>query len=73
MRADHSKEECALHPYRAVPVVQLRDPEGRRPAELRKKILRGGPRYAWKRHILTIRACMLKMLRGAQEEGVQGQ
>ena len=29
--ANHSHEECALHPNRALPVVQMRDAAGRRP------------------------------------------
>ena len=49
MMADHSHEECALHPNRALPVVQMRDAAGGRPKaqEVWRKRERSGVCYAW--------------------------
>ena len=48
MMADHAHEDCALHPNRSLPVVQMRDLEGRqRGQEPRRKRGRIGPCYAW--------------------------
>ena len=34
MMSDHGKEECTLNPTRALPLVQLREQEGRREVTL---------------------------------------
>ncbi len=48
LMADHAQEDCALHPNRSLPVVQLWEMEGRRPPpEPRRKRRRAGPCYAW--------------------------
>ena len=48
MMADHSQEECALHPSRALPVVQMQGMTGRmRATESRGKRERSGSCYTW--------------------------
>jgi len=52
MAPDHTREECALHPGRAIPVVRVREPATTtethlRMLEPRKKRMRRGACYAW--------------------------
>ena len=49
MMADHTREECALNPARSLPVVQMKEPEGRSrvPEGKARKRGRAGPCYAW--------------------------
>ena len=48
MMSDHSREECALHPNRAVPMVQFREPSRREEvADPRRKRGRRGACYAF--------------------------
>lgn len=54
MMSDHSREECALHPNRAWPVVQMREPDKE---GARRKRGRVGPCYAWNEGKCTYSQC----------------
>jgi len=59
MMADHTREECALHPNRSLPVVQMREVEsqGRASESRRRRPGRSGPCYAWNDGTCTFTRC----------------
>ena len=57
MLTDHSHEECALHPNRNAPIVQMRDMGQQRSQEPRRKRERAGPCYAWNEGKCTFARC----------------
>ncbi len=77
LMADHSQEDCALHPGRDVPVVRLRDtastPARREDPEWRRRRARRGACFAFNdgrcaAPPLPIRACVLNLWRQPQTD-----
>ncbi len=71
MMADHAREECALHPNRSLPMVQMREAEGRPrapdPKRRRDRATRGTTA-----DVLSGTACMTTCAPGSQKVQLQG-
>ncbi len=58
MMADHAREECALNPNRSLPMVQMREAEGRpRAPDPKRRRAKSGPCYAWNDGRCSFRDC----------------